>query len=297
MVKTCSPCDNARTILNGVNKPCVKLFGVNISAPEPEGLTALRKSLSLGNLRSLDVSAAAAEDPGYLSDGLVGSKKGKSAREKKKGKPWTEEEHRTFLAGLKLLGKGDWRGISKKFVVTRTPTQVASHAQKYFLRQNAGDKRKRRASLFDIPLTFNSEDSNPERASAVALEAPKTLPEASSSSSAKPTTLQREPVRGRAQFEILNPFQNPRMGYRPIYRTIQSHYPAPSLIFPQMFHYARARPVHPSGIPAPRHIPTGMPLSLVDPLTEKDSLELQIRPPRPPMSPRASQALGAIHVK
>ena len=33
---------------------------------------------------------------------------------------------------------------------SRTPTQVASHAQKYFIRQNNLNKRKRRSSLFDI---------------------------------------------------------------------------------------------------------------------------------------------------
>ena len=33
---------------------------------------------------------------------------------------------------------------------SRTPTQVASHAQKYFIRQNNMNKRKRRSSLFDI---------------------------------------------------------------------------------------------------------------------------------------------------
>jgi hypothetical protein len=47
--------------------------------------------------------------------------------------------------------QGDWRGISRHYVLSRNPTQVASHAQKYFIRQsNNLNKRKRRSSLFDI---------------------------------------------------------------------------------------------------------------------------------------------------
>lgn len=69
--------------------------------------------------------------------------------------PWTKEEHETFLAGLKRLGKGDWKGISRNFVRTRTPTQVASHAQKYFLRQTTPSEKKRRPSLFDVVINDN----------------------------------------------------------------------------------------------------------------------------------------------
>ncbi|KAL0364624.1 UNVERIFIED_CONTAM: Transcription factor R1 [Sesamum angustifolium] len=72
------------------------------------------------------------------------------SRERKRGVPWTEEEHKLFLLGLQKVGKGDWRGISRNYVKTRTPTQVASHAQKYFLRRSNLNRRRRRSSLFDI---------------------------------------------------------------------------------------------------------------------------------------------------
>jgi len=68
----------------------------------------------------------------------------------KTGVPWTENEHKRFLIGLQKVGKGDWKGISRNFVKSRTPTQVASHAQKYFLRRTNLNRRRRRSSLFDI---------------------------------------------------------------------------------------------------------------------------------------------------
>ena len=55
--------------------------------------------------------------------------------------------------GARGTSQGDWRGISRHYVHTRTPTQVASHAQKYFIRQSNLNKRKRRTSLFDITRT------------------------------------------------------------------------------------------------------------------------------------------------
>ncbi|ONK56360.1 uncharacterized protein A4U43_C10F7620 [Asparagus officinalis] len=86
---------------------------------------------------------------GYASEDFVQGSSS-SCRERKRGVPWTEEEHRMFLLGLQKLGKGDWRGIARNFVISRTPTQVASHAQKYFIRQTNMNRRKRRSSLFDI---------------------------------------------------------------------------------------------------------------------------------------------------
>ena len=72
---------------------------------------------------------------------------------KSRGTPWSEEEHRRFLEGLDNYGKGDWRNISRQSVVTRTPAQVASHAQKYFIRLEGTKNVKRRASIHDVDLT------------------------------------------------------------------------------------------------------------------------------------------------
>ncbi|KAL0918421.1 hypothetical protein M5K25_010428 [Dendrobium thyrsiflorum] len=83
-------------------------------------------------------------------NGHESSKGTRLEQERRKGIAWTEEEHRLFLLGLEKYGKGDWRSISRNFVVTRTPTQVASHAQKFFIRLNSGNKDRRRSSIHDI---------------------------------------------------------------------------------------------------------------------------------------------------
>ncbi|OIT37394.1 PREDICTED: transcription factor DIVARICATA-like [Nicotiana attenuata] len=82
--------------------------------------------------------------------------------ERKKGTPWTEEEHRLFLIGLDKYGKGDWRSISRNVVVTRTPTQVASHAQKYYLRQQSMKKERKRSSIHDITTAVDTKTVPPQ---------------------------------------------------------------------------------------------------------------------------------------
>lgn len=64
---------------------------------------------------------------------------------------------RLFLMGLNRFGKGDWKSISRYYVVSKTPTQVASHAQKYFGRRNsATPPERRRPSINDIQtVTLN----------------------------------------------------------------------------------------------------------------------------------------------
>lgn len=58
-------------------------------------------------------------------------------------KKWSDEEHKKFLEGLHLYGKSRWKEISG-FIKTRTPTQVASHAQKYHLKIARKAQRVRR---------------------------------------------------------------------------------------------------------------------------------------------------------
>ncbi|KAK7309538.1 hypothetical protein RJT34_06344 [Clitoria ternatea] len=160
MSRTCSQCGNnghnSRTCTDAAaavspRENAIMLFGVRVT----EG-NSFRKSASMNNLSQYDPDPAAA-DAGYASDDVVHAS-GRT-RERKRGVPWTEEEHRLFLLGLHRVGKGDWRGISRNFVKTRTPTQVASHAQKYFLRRHNQNRRRRRSSLFDITTNTVIESS------------------------------------------------------------------------------------------------------------------------------------------
>ncbi|CAH8381630.1 unnamed protein product [Eruca vesicaria subsp. sativa] len=170
MGRRCSHCGNvghnSRTCSSNKTR-VIRLFGVHVDTrgsspppppPPPPSLllaAAMKKSFSMDCLPACSTSSSSLA--GYLSDGLT-----HRTPDRKKGIPWTEEEHRIFLIGLEKLGKGDWRGISRNFVVTKSPTQVASHAQKYFLRQATTlHHKRRRTSLFDMVSAGNvKENSN-----------------------------------------------------------------------------------------------------------------------------------------
>jgi len=65
------------------------------------------------------------------------------------GVSWDESEHLAFLKGLQVFGKGQWKQISRYYVPTRTPTQVASHAQKHFLRLSGNTKRRSKFTVVE----------------------------------------------------------------------------------------------------------------------------------------------------
>ena len=65
---------------------------------------------------------------------------------------WTAEEHRLFTEGVARYGWKDVKSISQ-FVGTRNPTQVRTHAQKLFLRQQkerVGDMAPAKQSRTDL---------------------------------------------------------------------------------------------------------------------------------------------------
>ena len=115
-------------------------------------------------LNSIDAGLLGVEGAagGGCAHQVVSQRGGSASKARDKVRPWSEEEHKLFLVGLERFGKGDWRSISRQCVLMRTPVQIASHAQKYFLRQEgkAAGRSGHRVSIHDISSV---EDAYPPR--------------------------------------------------------------------------------------------------------------------------------------
>ncbi|XP_060168864.1 transcription factor SRM1-like [Lycium barbarum] len=65
--------------------------------------------------------------------------------------------------GLEKYGRGDLRSISRNCVLSRTPTQMARHAQKFFSRLNDVNKVKKRGSIHDITSVDAADITEPSQ--------------------------------------------------------------------------------------------------------------------------------------
>ncbi|KAF5736333.1 transcription factor DIVARICATA-like [Tripterygium wilfordii] len=92
--------------------------------------------------------------------------------QRRKPNPWTPEEHKLFLEGLEKYGKGDWRSISRNCVISKTPTQVASHAQKHFLRLEKNLASSTTSRPGRNPTTSNTDQAAPPSANVSAPPSP-----------------------------------------------------------------------------------------------------------------------------
>ncbi|KAL5067057.1 hypothetical protein RYX36_017944 [Vicia faba] len=149
------------TSKNENGERCVMLFGVNIAAKRSrvedmmmiESFNTEDENQNGMELCSFDKQEDESDDERnethYSCQSL-------SLENRKKVKQWTKNEHKEFLVGLQTVGKGKWKDIARHYVKTKTSTQVASHAQKYFLRKRTFEKTKRH-SVFDMML--DDEDS------------------------------------------------------------------------------------------------------------------------------------------
>ncbi|KAJ4907757.1 myb-like transcription factor family protein [Raphanus sativus] len=168
MGRKCSHCGsvghNSRTCSSNKTR-VIKLFGVHVDttgsspppgphSPPPSLLAAtIKKSFSMDCLPAC--SSLLLPSP-VISPTVSPKNTPPQKRGSMDGKRASDVSN-----GLEKLGKGDWRGISRNFVVTKSPTQVASHAQKYFIRQvTTLHHKRRRTSLFDMVSACNVEENS-----------------------------------------------------------------------------------------------------------------------------------------
>ncbi|WJX23943.1 hypothetical protein P8452_13112 [Trifolium repens] len=113
------------------------------------------------NIREVQNQAESVSISG-LDQAIQQEEQAQEQQQRRKVFHWTNEEHMLFLEGLQVCKKGKWKEISQKYVKTKTSTQIASHAQKYFKRQqqkldvkSKDIKRKPRKSIHDKTIIMD----------------------------------------------------------------------------------------------------------------------------------------------
>ncbi|KAI5430264.1 hypothetical protein KIW84_034735 [Lathyrus oleraceus] len=140
----------------------VMLFGVNIAAKRAKVNDSVNDSFNTEDDNQNEMEICSFDKPEDESDDEKNENpdSGQSSNQenRKKVKQWTKNEHKAFLVGLQTAGRGKWKDISRNYVKTKTSTQVASHAQKFFLRRRSLDKTKRQ-SVFDMMLDYEDSET------------------------------------------------------------------------------------------------------------------------------------------
>lgn len=113
-------------------------------------------------IRRLSGPTPAADEAGRAT-GRSGSQKDERKQKKNSSRYWSPEEHALFLEALQKFGPKEVRRISA-FVGTRTPIQVRTHTQKFYLKiqreelQSKGGSKssKRRRGRMELPEDLSS---------------------------------------------------------------------------------------------------------------------------------------------
>lgn len=96
-----------------------------------------------------------------------------------------------------MVLQGQWKQISRYYVPTRTPTQVASHAQKHFLRISGNTKRRSKFAVVDA-LALSRQKESGEDVSLVDRVPPGPGPSRADGAERRQRTLSRFANSGRA---------------------------------------------------------------------------------------------------
>jgi SHAQKYF class myb-like DNA-binding protein len=134
------------------------------SPPTPEDLHAVDSDL-MSSYSGVSENVPFEDEVGS-SEGSESPLKVRKKRRSVASGRWTREEHRQFMIGMKLHGKGNWRTIAKHCVPTRTRIQVASHAQKYYRKLRKREEARTRKGnevkkIMFIPHAFSSVAQKP----------------------------------------------------------------------------------------------------------------------------------------